>query len=54
MEQVGKAAEDAKKALESVTSGGGDVGKALEIITSGGGSDICKDAGSAIKGLLGK
>ena len=40
MEQVGKAAEDAKKALESVTSGGG--------------SDIPKDAGSAIKGLLGK
>ena len=54
MEQVGKAAEDAKKALESVTSGGGDVGKALESVTSGGGSDIGKDAGSAIKGLLGK
>jgi hypothetical protein len=54
IEQVGKAAEDAKKALESVTSGGGDVGKALESVTSGGGSDIGKDAGSAIKGLLGK
>ncbi len=39
MEQVGKAAEDAKKAPESVTSGGSDIGK---------------DAGSAIKGLLGK
>jgi len=58
MDQINKATGGIQKQIEGATGGKLDIQKTIEGATGGSGSsgtgDIGKDAGSAIKGLLGK